>query len=100
MYLHHMQDSADDPGQRSQSSDGGPPEYSSAVYPHSSAGHNAGFRARGDDGPQRYCFMGRPTARVSSCPEHCGDITLSLSSLRSWRSCNSRQSWRLRGTVR
>ena len=59
-------DSADDPSQRSQSSDGGPPEIPASMHPqHSSRKINTGFRARGDDGPQRYCFMGRPTARVS-----------------------------------
>ena len=59
-------DSADDPSQKSQSSDGGPPEVPASMHPqHSSGKINAGFRARGDDGPQRYCFMGRPTARVS-----------------------------------
>ena len=64
--------SAEDPGQRPHSSDGGPSEQSAAssasLYSHSSKQISLGFRARGDDGPQRYCFMGRPTARVSCCP--------------------------------
>ena len=63
-----VQVSAEDPGQRSQSSDGGPSGLSAtssaSLYPHSSKQVSLGFRARGDDGPQRYCFMGRPTARV------------------------------------
>ena len=61
--------STEDPGQRSQSSDGGPSEpsasSSASMYPLSSRQASLGYRARGDDGPQRYCFMGRPTARVS-----------------------------------
>ena len=41
-----------------------------AVYPDSNfpmaRDSSEGYRARGDTGPQRYCFIGRPRAKVLS----------------------------------